>query len=104
MDHNLQVLLAIGISAALCLANADQGSPFQDQSFSPERQLTARTRGVKAAGGLRSSASSRSDGGMGLRRQSNRASTVEMMRLKTERRSHFGAPPPIAQAATVFEE
>jgi hypothetical protein len=46
----------------------------------------------------------RAGAGMGLRRPSNLASTVEMMRLKSERRSHLGAPPPIAQAATVFEE
>jgi hypothetical protein len=55
MDHNLQVLLAIGISAALCLVTWTWARYCR---FSRERQLTARTRGVKAAAGLRSSASS----------------------------------------------
>ena len=35
--------------------------------------------------------------------RANLASMV-VMGLKSERRSHFGAPPQIAQAATVFEE
>jgi hypothetical protein len=46
---------------------------------------------------------SRNDASRGLRRPINLASMV-VMKLKSERRAHFGAPPPIAQAATVFEE
>jgi hypothetical protein len=52
MDHNLQVLLAIGISAALCLvtwiwARRGRGGVFM------ARTVDGKERGVKAATGLR---------------------------------------------------
>jgi hypothetical protein len=86
--------------------NVGLGSPLQDHCFSRERQLGARTSEVKAATGLKSSASSafrfvvaRSEDPAAMP-----AWDYVVRAISRVRRAHLGAPPPIAQAATVFEE